>query len=865
MTSQVLASEPIDRVEFWVDGEKVGTHGFAEPQMDPEVPWQWAADSVGPHAIEVRAFDVSERYAASSPIWMEVVAGWDPQSGEPLTELPMSPLLSSSQGVTVDAARCTATLDIPTAADSVGQAATAATLGVSGTVPVGVVGPDGGTVTVPVTSSPTMVSIVPFDETTSASRPSMLVPGNEDCAVGVWVGDVTFSGTTLDNSAGLDAAYLYVTEGGGIWQRLPATGFATPTAAGFNFTGLPLPAVAGDDVEVEVWGWSDDELINLGRGRYERIAAAESILGPVQPVGPHTLLNVVRAHFDLNTGSNKERLLTSSVLCVDGAFHPDCDPVPQTLRWDTQLLGVEAGLIQVSSTRPPAGPSTDFPGLLWSIMIATDGDRVSDFELALDQIRRGTAPVPEAGSHTSGFRFSDLERMGLELSNGEPAAGGASPRMSQPVAGSWWQGIPPGRLWVRVIPLSNGQPIEGVSNAVLYEVDSERLLIEPPPEQAIDALYDIAVKFNQPLQSNVGFSRCVRVVENPFGSENPAPVPTMQFVYDATRDSARVFTTEETEHRGLVAGATVCAYKPDPPDKDVFDHLGEAVSFIGEAWDTFKDLVDMVKAGIIQGIVDITGCEPEAACKAALNALADAGLAAVGVPPTLPSFSELMESAKGDIAAALTEQLVGQVCDGPCADFAAQFVEDALDDIEDHFSDLATTQAQSGGWVLHLNPEIRVIPEPAGQLFPGSIEVRITRKLDGESIGSAPPETCFVSLRTEGAGPLSWTTKQGVSHVDETVVGPVFASESIAVDLIRLAPGESTTVGVASLDFDRWHYLTGTGPGLTGYSSQERLQSIELWRDPDVDFTMFGDVCGKGFSQPVPKRTAQTPGEIPSQ
>jgi hypothetical protein len=355
------------------------------------------------------------------------------------------------------------------------------------------------------------------------------------------------------------------------------------------------------------------------------------------------------------------------------------------------------------------------------------------------------------------------------------------------------------------------------------------------------------------------------VIENRHGADNPTDDFFFKAAYDATRDSARSFTANGVERNGLVPGATVCAFKPDPPDKDVFDYVGEAISFVGEAWDTFRDLVDMVKGGIIQGIVDITGCEPEDTCVAALTALADAGLAAVGVPPTLPSFTELAEAAKGDIAAALTKALVGKVCgDVPCAEFAAIFVEDALDDIEEHFSDLATAQAKSGGWVLYLNEEIRVIPEPAGQLFPGSIQVRITRKPDGQLIGSQPPTSCYISLETSGAGPLSWTAKSGESFVDRVVEGPVFAAAATVVDLSKMEPGDSITAGVASLDFDRRFYLTGTSPSLGGYISQEQLQSIELWTDPDTAFTMNASVCGKNLTEVTSQRSALTPGDIPT-
>ncbi|MCP3975060.1 MAG: hypothetical protein GY720_11275 [bacterium] len=891
LVSQVLAEQPIARLELWADGTNVDSHEFADPKTDPAVPWEWVASSVGLHALEVRAFDTRGRFAGSSPSWLRVHPGWDPASGIRLGNLPRSPLESASAGVVPDPASCTATVTVPPAPNSLGQTVVGTTLGLGHNLAVAVLGASGGELTVPLTDAPVLLYVGPYDEAMATPQAPAVIPGTSGCSDGSWVGDVTFEGSVLRNDEALEAAYVYASDGGPTWRRLPETGFAPATAGGFDFAGL-LPAVSnGRQLEVEAWGWKDGQLVGLGRGRYEAgtvPSSVDPIWGTAQPIAPYSSLNIVRYFTSTTTNDPDEFLWLEDVLCTGAVVHPGCGPRPATVRWDAYLLGAEAALVQVSSGHPPSGPSTDFPGLMWSRMYAMDDATSRAIELDLIGILNGTAPTVDAAGRvaprpSSEFGYSDLAAMGGELSVvAQPAPLGASPRASTPTVGSWWLDLPPSRLFVRVIPFIDSRPMDGVSNSVLFEIDGTVTQVEPPPAQVLKGLFDVEVRFHHPLVANEKYAHCVRVVENPFGSDNPAPGSksqdgddplggdlsgpdsSLQFVYDATRDSARVFTENGAVSRGLVPGATVCAYKPDPPDKDIFDYVGEAISFIGEAWDTFKDLVDMVKGGIIQGIVDITGCKPEATCVAALTALADAGLAAVGVPPTMPSFNELMQAAKGDIAAALTDALIGQVCDGPCADFAAQFVEDALDDIEEHFSELATAQAQSGGWVLWLNPDIRVIPEPAGRLFPGSIQATVTRKVDGILVGSQIPEECFAELVTEGSGPISWTEKQGKSHVDEQVTGPVFKANRVRIDLTKLDPGDSVTVGVASLDFDRSHYLKGTGPWLTGSSSQTRVQSLKLWAGFGVNFKMFASVCGQDLGENVPRRSAESPAEIPT-
>lgn len=883
-TSQVLAAEPIVRLELWFDTEMVDSRDFVTPAVDPTSTWSWTPDSVGLHVATVRAFDAEGRAVSSFPSWIRVEPGWDVDTGRLLGGLRVSPLESASGAVSIDAESCEATVLVAASPGSLGQAVTGTALGVGGYRAIAVVGEAGGSVRVPLTSSPVLLSVEPYDSEQTTSVESISIPGVADCASGSWTGALAFSGATLVGVDGVDNAYLYVTDDGSTWRRVPDVGFVARGATGFDFGGL-LPAVpSGGFVEVEAWGWGGEQLRDLGRARYDAQAPASTdpIWGSAQPVTPFSSLNIVRRFFDVNTQVEQERLLLQDIFCVDNAFNAACGPSPQTLRWNSFTLGAEAGLIQVSSSEPPTGPALSFPGLLWSTMIAMDGDPVRDFPLDLAAIRGGTelpAELDTGGATVATgnwFQMADLDGIGRELSVvSEPAAPGVSPRMSAPVAGTWETQVAPSRLWVRVVPFTNGVPIAGSSNAVLFETEGDDQIENSASaaQAAFDALYDVEVEFNPPQYGSTSYSHCVRVVSNPFGDKNPVPddpmysVPTASFwtsQFDAFRNSATVFTEAGEQKLGLVPGATVCAYKPKPPDKDLFDYVAEGISFIGQAWDTFKDLVDMVKSGVIQGIVDITGCTPEKTCVAALTALADAGLASIGVPPSLPSFRELVDAAKGDIAAALAEELVGEVCPIACEAFAKQFIEDALDDIEEHFSGLATAQAQSGGWVLHLHPDIRVIPEPAGQLFPGSVMVRITRKAVGEP-GPNTPTSCSVSLRTDGSGPLSWRDKFGNEHENEVVSGPVFAVATGQANLVGLDPGESVTIGVAGLDFDRHFYLPFTGPSYAGYYSRELLQAIELWRDPDTVLVMTVSTCEGTYTETVHvKTTGTTPADIPT-
>jgi hypothetical protein len=510
-----------------------------------------------------------------------------------------------------------------------------------------------------------------------------------------------------------------------------------------------------------------------------------------------------------------------------------------------------------------------------------DGEIARDVEIPLEDVVAGTWLSNEARSgapvdaNFQSFEYSQFEALELAPGSAAPAPPEALARVGEAALGSYYQNIPPDRVWIRVIPLTGGQPVDGISNSVVYRVEDEPFVIAPDFQQLFDSYYDTKVEFTQPQRGNETFSRCVRVVENPFGKENPVPnefpwnfagTSTWQGEFNVFRDWAGVWTPQGKQATGLVPGATSCARHPDPPDDDFFDFIGDAVSFIGNAWDTFKNMVDMIKAGIVEGIVDIVGCEPKDTCVAALTALADAGLAAVGVPPTLPSFNEFIEAAKGDIAGALAKQLVGQTCGAiPCEQFAEEFIDDALDDIQGHFSEMAVSNSNSGGWELWLNPQIVVVPEPAGQLFLGSAKVTFTRTNYSDPNFVAPPY-CWVSLVTEGSGFVDWTEKGGLNnHVNDAVQGTVIAQESTAANLTKLDPGESLTVGVSGLDFDRFSYLKGTEPFKAGFKSQEKLKSLAMFSDPDTTLTMVADVCGKKITESAKlKAVATTPADIPT-
>ncbi|MGF1616192.1 MAG: hypothetical protein ACFCU2_00055, partial [Acidimicrobiia bacterium] len=705
LTGEVLAASSIARMELWVNDRLVEEASFDEPISDPSYVWWWTPGEPGLHAATMRAFDSEGRAAGSFPTWIRA----HPLPDVPLAEgLLREVVLSFQFGMVdflVDEPSCTATVNVPASSASSGHTVAATTLGMGGFVPLAIMGPGGGSITVPLAATPLLLAVESYDPTLATPLNPVFVPGVAGCASGQWAGDVTFAGSVLIGEDEIDRAYLYATTNGSTWSRYPEGDgtFVESGPQGFDFSGL-LPQVPADGfIEVEVWGWSGDQLVGLGRSVFEpwkppppAAGQPEIDFGPLQPAGPFGNLNIVRSVADgPDLHVLTDVLLLDDVVCAPQVFNFACHPDPVRLRWTMSPTSVpEDGLLQVSTAPPPSGPAISFPGMLAATKVATDGLATLDVQLVTKSV------LGDGGNLVSGqvpkLDYSHLETLSFELSNptSTPEVGGWA-RSSNIVIVDVPQAIP-SRLWVRIIPFSDGKPIAGTTNAVELAVESDSSYIQPSPESLMAGL-GIEGRFFQPSIGTADYFRCVRVVENPFLGQNPVPdylqnLGAWESHYNSFRDSATLYGPGGAEKSGLVVGSTVCAYKPNPPSKGIFDYLSDAVDFVGSVWDMYADLLAMMKSGIINGIVDLTGCEPKASCAAALTVLADIGLAAIGVPPSMPSFNELMEAAKGDLTTLAATAAINAVgCDLPdCQQWAEDLVGEIIDQVEDYVSDMAT-------------------------------------------------------------------------------------------------------------------------------------------------------------------------------
>ena len=88
---------------------------------------------------------------------------------------------------------------------------------------------------------------------------------------------------------------------------------------------------------------------------------------------------------------------------------------------------------------------------------------------------------------------------------------------------------------------------------------------------------------------------------------------------------------------------------------DVGDALGDAASFVEDSANWVSHGWKDVKAFAVDAVADrIPGCD--ATCRMGLAAGLDAGLAAMGVPPSVPNFDQLAQAGKGYLVQTLAQQ-----------------------------------------------------------------------------------------------------------------------------------------------------------------------------------------------------------------
>lgn len=668
------------------------------------------------------------------------------------------------------------------------------------------------------------VSAYDKDASTASAILPFVVP--DACTDGGWTGDARLIDGKLVTGASPDRAYLYLRVGAGGWQRIPAAAgtFVEPSAGVYDFGPL-LPSLAGHDLELEAWGWTDDGLARLGQGSY--VAPAEPLYqgGYTEtvvesPLGFGTSLDNV---YSPGGGEFAEQLTKSTTVERPG---PKTPSVPKIFKWQTTAPGVTKLVWQVlpyplDKTETNLAP----PLLIDTDEIAVTGNTSGYFTLDLKPYL-----LPDAVTKAvSQDQFVQEVISGVQLGGPSGPSATKAPTEVIATAGQLWLSpskggasvgdvaladvgllTPPiNALYVRVIPMVGATPLPKASNVVAFDVvepaDPFYFGNTPPPQPKtyLDAYIRGTTIFFGPTGSNPAYARCVKVAKN-----------------------GRALTGVEATVFGLYGGSnwkdgTVhCLPPPDDDGWSLADAFEAFVEWVGDSWDYVSGSYDWIQNQIVDVVLVFVPCEQIAnevsdngkeVCKGIVKTGLRAVAAAYGIPPEIPTWEDTIALYKGDLREWILAQAkqefpaVSIACDAASVAHTAKsdfptcekVIDKAIDEsiklIMDERSEAAS---KSSG--VPVPPGIVVEPDPRSMAQPPHFEVTVTR-----TNAPLPPDAeCKISgSMTSKVGGWTWHEYEwkgghpkDVTKGPTTVSGEPFMSTSQTMAILE--PGQSTTYEV---------------------------------------------------------------------
>jgi hypothetical protein len=361
-------------------------------------------------------------------------------------------------------------------------------------------------------------------------------------------------------------------------------------------------------------------------------------------------------------------------------------PITVHLRWTERSAATAKGRWQVTMLEPPASITNweHPPGLVASGEV---GQLPATGEL--DVSFAPTVPGPEGQRLEQGGQSPDAPRMA---------------RIARAVLGAPL--LEPRRFFVRIVGLDGqGKPAGPPSNAIIIDWTPPLKKFWSPEE--IQKLNEE----RQKLEAAAVRARLSLTSFEPYQAEKP----DAHYHYIVTRDVKLLWTTYKKGQE-----ITLKPKKKNWLD-DVGDALGDAASFIQDSVNWVSHGWKDIKAFAIDTVADrIPGCETT--CRTGLAAGLDAGLAAMGMPPSIPNFDQLAQAGKGYLVQTLAEQASETV--------GYQVPPQAVEAVVDRMYAAASEHADgahSGGW-LRPDPDFMYKP-PIAQVRVVSQSASVLRDL----------------------------------------------------------------------------------------------------------------------------------------
>jgi hypothetical protein len=386
---------------------------------------------------------------------------------------------------------------------------------------------------------------------------------------------------------------------------------------------------------------------------------------------------------------------------------------------------------------------------------------------ALPQSKSGKArqarPVP--GSSQSSPAKPDLFPEGT----GQPPA--AARAQGSPSLGSGAQGgavakgaMPPlfSNLYVRLVPLdAQGKQSGTASNTVILEFG------DPPKAAGPDFSADVIKLPKVSLQGASGL--------------RPEASDVMCWMV-ATQDIKIGLSV--VYKKG--AKNNVCAPRDEAWYEEIADVFESFAGLISSAANYVSKVYNNAKAKLVSSVSGAIGC-----CAAVIDLAVNAGLAAVGMPPSLPNFDQLVAGAQGDLEDYLAQQIVNAAPVPVPPELAKKAVHELIETSKGALNDGASGSG-TPQWV----------PDPQRQYRPFVMTLKVTNP-------HGVPSPAVLMKITEASG--HFLTKQ--------------------IQVPKLAPGASMSLPVAMTPKDDpgyWKTLMPDSDDLSAWMNQYGLNTAKV-------------------------------------
>ena len=610
----------------------------------------------------------------------------------------------------------------------------------------------------------------------------------------------------------------YLGQTGILGQPIPVPVAAGPGLGLFVFE--PPPAEPGDLFEINLRVTSPD-CPTEGEANLGTWTPGGSVHAIVPPLVGSTLLASSLGKYP--PGSTQQEITLKGVWSANLEFSTTPQNHFQLFQWTTDPLQYDGGVLQASILPFPGtteGDLLDPPGLVaeWEVDCSDCQFTVDVSSLAFDPPQDSQAPAVKVTLIQQIFQgVSQTFTQVLSWISGIFGKAASTPpdiplmKSSSQQPDSLVDLVDSGKItpplittfYFRVVPLSGIQAAGQASTPVKIQWYGVNLAAE-------------AIKQAQECQQNPGAPGC------------PTPLPAPQKPYTVEIVGYHGIVSPQDGHVGcylvtkdatVMIGASYLKYKegqklcpPEPKKKTWYEAaIDIALGVIDWASAAYSDLKDTLVSIVSQFV-------PDALCgKTCLGTLLDAGLMALGIPPSIPNFDQLMNEGLDYLASQAVSQLgvPQEVYDSIDPGLAGTALQIAISQAEEAWKAEAEEQIKQGlkegleaaqyalsESVSFVPDGVPIKPDPLGDYQPPTLLLKVTRDpaipLEADICGGKPGLNGSLGILTTVAVSQAQADlfNQQITTKNQTMKGdyPYLLYETRYVPLPELGLGESQVI-----------------------------------------------------------------------